>query len=504
MDDAANGEDRVRRRLWDVARILRPESAAKASNDEFGADAARRLLAELRAAGGQYVDTWETATRRLESGRPAEAADALADLLVGLLLSRLFALLTTGDTAGEPTAILGAARRAEAMKQLVSRFPQCQGDFEKVEEHLAAARTEDAASHLSRMVAGLPARRSGILWPLATRASWVRVLGRLADPEVKPTASALVDAYWIPVRELVVRRFRFDRETAENVTSDFFADAVVQNSLAHYDPNLGSRFRHYLAGAVHHFAIRWRDRHLARVMEPMTPAAEEQAAAPPDAEPDAQLECSMWRWRLSHALAETWQEVLDRQRASAAWQVFEAVAFAGGDAPPGQEEIAKRFGITVSQVNNYVHRVRKRLAEVVRRVPGGGEGPEADGAEVAAATRLGPPACCAGDARFAFESADMEASIGPLVTVRVGVLDAAGAQNPLPVAPGVAVVKVGGVGQVVTPPPHRLRGTILDGRYVRVAEAVVRGAEAGTLELGLEDVMETGLGCEARMTMAFR
>ncbi|MBI3270816.1 MAG: sigma-70 family RNA polymerase sigma factor [Planctomycetes bacterium] len=498
MRTAASHEVRFRQRVWDVAQALLVDRTIDVPRDESTPADAAEWMAALERADPAHGVVWSLVLVLAGQGEFDRAGDLLTDLYLQLLLANVSAHLERRDSAGatDRRDEVQPADRLAAIRSLARRYPPCTADFERVLALFESGDKDGAVRHVERMVRGMARKASDILWPPATHTSWVRILTNMSAPAVRPDLDGLLAAYWMPVRELLQRTFGLDAGTAESVTSDFFGDAVVKNSLARYDPNAGSRFRDYLATAVHHFYPKWRNRQRTGQGRAQPLPDDPRAPAAVSPEPDAHLDCSLWRWKLSTALADARTRLSDRDRGPEMWEVFEARLFAGPGTPPTHEVLAKRFGRSAYQVNNYLHQVRKVLVESLRGIPGEGTGRIAVGFK--------PPSCCAEDARFTFAERRVEAVAGRSVPVRVLVRDASGHHNPLSSAPGVRVVVACGTGTVTTLAPQRLQGVLLERRYVRLVEAVVHSAEAGEATLALSDELGTGLDVSDRMTLVFR
>ena len=159
--------------------------------------------------------------------------------------------------------------------------------------------------------------------------------------------------------------------------------------------------------------------------------------------------------------------------------------------------IQSGLGVSLFQVNNDLHMVRLVFERAM--APTLGRGERRKGWDPFA-----PPEAAPQDAGLAFLHPVAETVPGADTEVRVIVLDAAGSVHPLATVPGVTVVKRAGVGEVVSPAPHRFRGEVLDDRYLRLAIATVRSAVAGEMRLGLEDAFGCHLDASSEMTVRFR
>ncbi|MBI3270817.1 MAG: hypothetical protein HYZ53_17575 [Planctomycetes bacterium] len=511
MAKRSDAASRVWRRVQDLARLLLPGEASaeapdgpatKGKEDEATEAAGSPRLAALAQADPGHEATWSAVSAALRARDFAGCEELLTDLYLHLLVARVSAALSRHGAGRPPAETTRAQERLLCVRLLAKQFPPCAATCEKVARLLAAGDADAAVRPLERMLDGMARKGSDILWPPATHSSWIRTLHERAGAGDRAKRDEFFAAYAIPVRELLQRKFKLDLETANEVATDFLGDAVLKNSLAHYDPGTGKRrrFRDYLAASILHYYPKWR---ASRVVEgervgEWTADEEKEPAAEAREDP---FECSLWRWGVAAALAEAWTEVQERERAPRMWEVFEARAFGGAAASASHEALAARLGLTAYQINNYLHQVRRVVSDCVARLPGT--------RMRKGAPTLDPPKCCAEDARLTFASPNggeprLEARVGEAVPVRVFVRDAAGHVNPLTAAAGAAIVRVEGVGRVLSPAPHLFRGVLLDGRYVRMAEALVRSAEPGELVLGLADPLGTDLDVSERFVVRWR
>lgn len=204
-----------------------------------------------------------------------------------------------------------------------------------------------------------------------TRRSVVQALGS-ADGDVRQRAfDTLVRAYWQPVYKYVRLRWRVPREQAEDLTQEFFAEALEKSWLEGYDP-ARARFRTFLRLCV--------DRNVAKARRAAGRAkrgegvkfvplkfvdVEAQIRGAP-AVGDAEAEDFFRReW-----VRSVFELAIERLRAECAatgktvqFQVFERhdVRPAGAGPAPSYAELAREHGIRETQVTNYLAFARKRL-----------------------------------------------------------------------------------------------------------------------------------------------
>lgn len=196
-----------------------------------------------------------------------------------------------------------------------------------------------------------------------TRVSVVASLKEGDDGSRRAAADTLVRAYWGPVAALLELRWNLERADAEDLTQDFFADALEKDWFARYEPARG-RFRTFLRTCVDRFAAN-ADKAKKRLKRgggaPDAPleAADAAGAHAPD-EFDTRIHDEWVRGVLSLAL--------DAFRAAAAESgkqvqvaVFEAydVEDPPDDKRPTYRALAERFAIPETQVTNYLAWARR-------------------------------------------------------------------------------------------------------------------------------------------------
>lgn len=200
------------------------------------------------------------------------------------------------------------------------------------------------------------ARRSfePTLWTLVLRAK-----GRSRE-----ALGELLRAYWKPVY-FYVRRWGADVEEAKDLTQEFFAEFLRRDFLKDISKERGS-FRAFLATALKHFLINQAKRARAGKRgggrSPLSldfEKAETQFARTPVAKEDLDRHFRR-EWAL--AVLNRTMEALSRELDA---PTFEALRphLAGG---PAYAETAAKLDITVTEINNLIHRTRKRYRELLR------------------------------------------------------------------------------------------------------------------------------------------
>jgi RNA polymerase sigma factor (sigma-70 family) len=206
---------------------------------------------------------------------------------------------------------------------------------------------------------------------LTTRWTVVQAGARAAEPERRLALEDLCGTYWYPLYAYA-RRSGWDGEAARDHVQQFFTTLLARNDLVLVDRERG-RFRAWLLAAFRNFLVNERER--AR--------AEKRGGGRPDFSLDRlQAETRFGREPADPRTPElayrrAWAEtVLARARAALAEEQarigrsahFEALepALTEQDDAPRHAEVARGLGLSENAVRVALHRLRKRLGELVR------------------------------------------------------------------------------------------------------------------------------------------
>lgn len=193
-------------------------------------------------------------------------------------------------------------------------------------------------------------------WSLVVRA-------RGDSPDARKALSELCEIYYNPVHRFVSRWSL--KEEADDLTQTFFARLLADDSLARADPELG-RFRNYLFAAAKHFlseakAKEGRQKRGGDVetltLDGLT--VDDPKALPPDVEFDRAWACAL----LEHSLSKLRHEMTQKGKANA----FEKLRpWLAGTANHGEQIlVASELGVSETAVRVLIHRMRRRLRELV-------------------------------------------------------------------------------------------------------------------------------------------
>jgi DNA-directed RNA polymerase specialized sigma24 family protein len=202
----------------------------------------------------------------------------------------------------------------------------------------------------------------------ATRHS---VIARMRDPEPDERRNAfgdLVAGYWKPVYKHLRITWRLSPEDAQDLTQAFFTEAFEKAWLERYDP-AKARFRTFVRMCADRLVMNWKQAAsrakrggVARVVPLDFDAVEREMpgqlpVAPPDA--DEFFRQEFVRALFGRAVDEVRAEYAQAGR-HVHWQLFERYDL-DPDSAAGYADLAREFGLTTSQVTNYLAQVRRRF-----------------------------------------------------------------------------------------------------------------------------------------------
>jgi len=191
-----------------------------------------------------------------------------------------------------------------------------------------------------------------------------------AAPDRREALERLFRAYWKPVY-FYVRRSR-DAETAQDLTQGFFAAFLEKDYLQYVDRGRG-KFRTFLIVALQHFLSDEHDREQAMKRGGGRPvlsidfsrAETEISRGPAGSETPERLFQRQWALEV---IKTALQRLREEFKSSDRLTEFEALSLylsAGGKGAPTHAELARRLGISETDVNNRVHRLKKRYREII-------------------------------------------------------------------------------------------------------------------------------------------
>lgn len=192
---------------------------------------------------------------------------------------------------------------------------------------------------------------------------WTVVLK--AKDRSKDALEELIKIYWKPVY-VYVRRWGYPSEEAKDLSQGFFSDLLERDFLRGVSPEKG-RFRTFLLTVLKRYLINESERRRAQkrgggklpLSLDYSRAEREYTIMPETHETPERSFNRQWALEaMSRALRDLAKEMEP--------ETFEAIKphLAGG---PAYESTAKKLGITVTRLNNLIHRTRKRYRYLLRK-----------------------------------------------------------------------------------------------------------------------------------------
>ena len=201
---------------------------------------------------------------------------------------------------------------------------------------------------------------------------WTVVL-RAKDPNAPDRREALerlFQTYWKPIY-FHIRRTH-DAEAAQDIAQGFFTTFLEKDYLKSVEREKG-KFRTFLCVALRHYMADENDRARARkrgggrsLLSLDFARAETEISRMPAAKDDPER-LFQRQWALE-VIKRSLQALRAEFLASDRLAEFEAISLylsAGGKQAPSHGDLAKRLGISETDVNNRVHRLRSRYRELI-------------------------------------------------------------------------------------------------------------------------------------------
>lgn len=208
---------------------------------------------------------------------------------------------------------------------------------------------------------------------------WSDILaaGDASAPQHREALERLVRTYWKPVHVYLRMAWGKSVEEAKDLTQDFFTHILERNRLSRFQRERGS-FRAYLKQALRNFVVDdWRAEEARRPDQPMfrlDATREELERLEPTSPIDTPERAYDREWFrcLFRSSVDDLRILLDGSGKRKYFEVFrtyfpDSVGPAEADRPPSYREIARRLGITETDVRHYLAYCRRSLRELVRR-----------------------------------------------------------------------------------------------------------------------------------------
>lgn len=195
--------------------------------------------------------------------------------------------------------------------------------------------------------------------------------GRSDTTRARTALEQLCRHYWQPLYAYV-RRAGYSREEAQDLTQEFFARLLAQNTVARADPARG-RFRSFLLASLKHFLVNeWEKAHAqkrgghAQFLALEFDTAETQCVQPiaPGDTPDRAYDRQWALALLDVVLGRVRQEYTDSGRDALFVGLKDTLT--GGRSEIPYRELAAGLGLSEGAVRVAAHRLRQRYRELLR------------------------------------------------------------------------------------------------------------------------------------------
>jgi RNA polymerase sigma-70 factor (ECF subfamily) len=202
----------------------------------------------------------------------------------------------------------------------------------------------------------------------STRWTLLRGAASPESPQYRACLEELAALYWRPVYGHFRRKWSKPPPEAEDLTQEFFAALCEKDFLAHVQP-AGGRFRSYVMAALDNF-VRLDYRSRSRQKRgggaiPLSLGPDDDAPAVAGRSPEDAFRREWTRSILAGAMADLEAEC----RSSGAPHAYALLVARDADPSPDDdvsyEALARKFGISVTDVTNQLFRARKKLRELV-------------------------------------------------------------------------------------------------------------------------------------------
>jgi RNA polymerase sigma factor (sigma-70 family) len=206
---------------------------------------------------------------------------------------------------------------------------------------------------------------------VTTHWSVVLTAGRSDTTRARAALEQLCRNYWPPLYAYV-RRAGHPREEAQDLTQEFFARLLADNSVARADPARG-RFRSFLLGALKHFLAHEWEKALAQKRGggaqtiPLAVDTAETRCAQPVAPGDTPDRAFDRHWALA-LLGVVLGRLRGEYRDAGREDLFLGLkdTLSGGRAEIPYRELGGRLGMSEGAIKVAAHRLRQRYRELLR------------------------------------------------------------------------------------------------------------------------------------------
>lgn len=192
-------------------------------------------------------------------------------------------------------------------------------------------------------------------------------------PGYQSAISCLISTYWKPVY-FYIRRKGYDVENAKDLTQSFFTVFLEKEFLKSVERGKG-KFRTFIIAALNHFLSKEREylgakkRGGSEIIQSLDFARAETEIhyEPADKETPEKILTRSWAQTILHQALENLREEFNTETGRIYLDIFECYLNAEKtDQFATYKKMAKQFGISETDVRNYLHRVRRKYREYIK------------------------------------------------------------------------------------------------------------------------------------------
>lgn len=207
----------------------------------------------------------------------------------------------------------------------------------------------------------------GCSFPTTT---WSGVAGR-NDPQAREALGRLCERYWRPIFMYIMHSWGRSREEAKDLTQEFFVKIVEGDVLERYSKDRG-RFRTFLKGVLNHFMadVRRAGGRIKRGGGKARVSLDVEDLEVPDHRltPEQAFDREWARGLLAEALELARQELRREGKQVHAGLLERCVINPPPEGAPSYKELAREFGISESDVRNYLALARRMIRAALIRL----------------------------------------------------------------------------------------------------------------------------------------
>lgn len=200
---------------------------------------------------------------------------------------------------------------------------------------------------------------------------WTEILQtrRLDDPTARQFLGQLAEIYWRPVYKYIRIGWGKNNEEAKDLTQEFFASVFRPEFLARADPARG-RFRTFVLASVRNFLrdyekLRGTVKRGGEALHVQVDPALEEGLPSNEPSPDEAFQVAWADSLLASALADLERTFAETGRQTA-FDVFRGYCLeTTPDLRPSYHDLAQGFGVSVSDVTNYLALARRELRSMM-------------------------------------------------------------------------------------------------------------------------------------------